>query len=536
MAPRFLRRTLAVGSFLAAPGAASAGSFIPLGEFPGGDVLSFAQGVSDDGRVVVGSSQITAGQNYRAFRWTFEEGIVDLGRLRPTDARTFASGVSPDGSVVVGSSGHSDGRDAFAWTEATGMVALPNLPGGEQNPLGTANEAVATTSDGLAAIGRSGATAVLWPAPGGVLGLAPSFSHANAISEDGGVIVGWTSANGWRRVGAGPIELLPLRVATDVSSDGSVIVGRCGVFPCRDRAALWSGASGLIDAGVLVAGDRFSTFNAVSGDGSVAVGFNGFPVEIASTNDAVVWDAANGLRRLGDALVEDFGIDLGEWRPINAMSISSDGLAIAGAAVDPAGRVQAFVALLRPQCSDGIDNDRDGAADLEDPACAGDPERDGEIPRPVPVAGSRLVLPSKQPRNARFRASLEAPEAEIAAHDPTREPTAVAVRVEGGGDGVVALETARWRRLAHGFAYRDPHGAITHVRILAGGGIRLTGSSSALFGSGSGSAEAVEVQLLVGGDAFCALFADETGATIRRRRGVLLAIDAMPPESCDPAF
>jgi probable HAF family extracellular repeat protein len=534
VAPRLLRPTLLLGALLAAPGIAPAGTFIPLGELPGGDVLSIAGGLSDDGGVVAGLSRITAGQSFRAFRWTFEEGLVDLGLLRDTDSRSFANGVSPDGRVVVGSSGDFDGTDAFAWTETTGMVALPNIPGGEQNPLGTTNEAIATTPDGSTVVGRSGATAVVWPAAGGVLALAPSFSHANALTEDASVVVGWTRANGFRRLGAGPIELLPLRVATDVSSDGSVIVGRCGVFPCSGRAALWSEASGLVDAGALE-GDAFSTFNAVSGDGRVAVGFSGFPDETASTNDAVVWDAANGLRSLGDVLVEDFGIDLGGWRPINATAISPDGLAVAGAAVDAAGRVEAFVALLRPQCSDGIDNDRDGAVDLEDATCAGDPERDGEAPRPVPVAGRRLLLVAMPARSARLQASLAAPPAEIAPHDPTREPTAVVVRSADGTaeSGVLDLETTRWRRLRRGFEYHDPHGAISYARILPDGRIHLAGRSRALA---PGSVEGVEVQLLLGGDAFCALFAEETGATIRSRRGVFLALDAHAPEGCDPRF
>jgi uncharacterized membrane protein len=183
--------------------------------------------------------------------------------------------------------------------------------------------------------------------------LAPHFSNANAISPDGSVIVGWTSSNGWRNVGAEPVEILPLRLASDVSNDGAVVAGRCGGFECRDQAALWSQATGLVAAGLLSDEHEFSNFNAVSGDGSVAVGWSGFAVAVFEGNLRAIWDEADGLRSLRDALATDHGIDLGGWIPVTVEAIASDGLSLAGAALAPDGRIEAFVVLLRPQCSDG---------------------------------------------------------------------------------------------------------------------------------------------------------------------------------------
>jgi hypothetical protein len=101
---------------------------------------------------------------------------------------------------------------------------------------------------------------------------------------------------------------------------------------------------------------------------------------------------------------------------------------------------------------------------------------------------------------------------------------------------VLDLETTRWRRLRRGFEYHDPDGAVSYARILPDARIRLAGRSRALAPVASGSVEGVGVQLLLGGDAFCALFAEETGVTIRSRRGVFLALDARAPEGCDPGF
>jgi probable HAF family extracellular repeat protein len=541
----------AAAVLLASVAVARGGTFIPLGQFPGGDVDSLPRGVSDEGRVVVGYSRIFS-QNFAAFRWTFEEGMVDLGGLTSTDSRVFAHGVNADGSVIVGSSGHFGGRDGFLWTEATGMLGLPNIPGGDQNPLGNINEAIAATPDGATIVGRSGAMAALWPGGGGVVELASNFTHANSISDDGQVIVGWTSGNGWRSDGFG-FELLPLRVATDVSADGSVVVGRCrsADFNCPDEAALWSTAGGKVPAGLLRDGDSFSSFEAVSGDGAVAVGWSGSNSQVHVQNAAIIWDEENGLRSLEDALVDDYGIDLGGWRPIIASAISREGMSIAGAAVDASGRIQAFVALLRPQCSDGIDNDGDGDVDLDDGACDGDPEGDLEDLNSVPVPGRYVYLVSKDtrshPRRGRpkrratiFGAAIQTPADEILAHDPTVEPTAVVVRGVGGAStGVINLEPDFWSRSDKGLVYREPSGSSGSIRwvfIHSNGSVRLGGRGDAFSPVAADSADGVGVKLRMGDDTYCARFADETNARIWSKRGTFIAIGADAPEGCEPVL
>jgi probable HAF family extracellular repeat protein len=84
---------------------------------------SEAYGVSADGAVVVGGARNAAGQ-WRAFRWTVDGGMQDLGTL-PGGYDSFANAVSADGSVVVGWARNADWQwRAFRWTASGGMENL----------------------------------------------------------------------------------------------------------------------------------------------------------------------------------------------------------------------------------------------------------------------------------------------------------------------------------------------------------------------------------------------------------------------------
>jgi probable HAF family extracellular repeat protein len=86
-----------------------------LGVLPGGN-YSRANAVSADGTVVVGVSNSSSGT--RAFRWTRETGMVELG---PGESL----GVSADGNVIVGYAYDSNNLEyAFRWTPTTGFQPL----------------------------------------------------------------------------------------------------------------------------------------------------------------------------------------------------------------------------------------------------------------------------------------------------------------------------------------------------------------------------------------------------------------------------
>ena len=86
-----------------------------LGDLPGGTFFSVAHAVSADGLVVVGQSNVTNGRE--AFRWTQSTGMVSLGTIGPTNPSSpnpssVAVAVNADGTVIVGqSSNHTGGLD-----------------------------------------------------------------------------------------------------------------------------------------------------------------------------------------------------------------------------------------------------------------------------------------------------------------------------------------------------------------------------------------------------------------------------------------
>ena len=105
---------------------------------------SFANGVSDDGSVIVGFA------NGTAYRWTAANGLQDLGTL-PGFTSSVAEGVSADGTVVVGSA-FNDGQSicrAFRWSQSTGMQEIAVVPGA------VSSCALAVSADGSYVAGYS---------------------------------------------------------------------------------------------------------------------------------------------------------------------------------------------------------------------------------------------------------------------------------------------------------------------------------------------------------------------------------------------
>ena len=104
----------------------SAGAITGLG-FLTGDSSSIAFGISTDGSVVVGSSEILGTARSEAFRWQGGT-MTGLGYLTGGN-RSHALGTNADGSVVVGyGSSNSRQEEAFRWLGGT-MTGLGVLPG-----------------------------------------------------------------------------------------------------------------------------------------------------------------------------------------------------------------------------------------------------------------------------------------------------------------------------------------------------------------------------------------------------------------------
>ncbi|QOC23214.1 hypothetical protein IC757_03415 [Wenzhouxiangella sp. AB-CW3] len=113
--------------------------------------LRFAQACNADCSLIVGGDQVDLDPDHPNYRepwyWTEAHGAVYLGM--PTDAHLVgmapatAWDVSSDGSVIVGSYvvenpwDEPSGTRAFIWTEATGLVVVPDLLAA--NDLGDTN-------------------------------------------------------------------------------------------------------------------------------------------------------------------------------------------------------------------------------------------------------------------------------------------------------------------------------------------------------------------------------------------------------------
>jgi probable HAF family extracellular repeat protein len=249
--------------------------------------------------------------------------LIPLGSLPGSSTSFIVKGLSPNGQWVVGFSESAEGTQAVVWSEATGLIALGDLPGGEFLSMG---EAVA---DNGTVVGRGHSANVCtdcsnpweafrWTSSGGMVGMGDlpggSFwSEATGISADGTVIVGrgnhgpqigapWHEAWRWTaQTGMVPLGRLyqeGYSYADGVSADGSVVVGESRNFGFYPEPFRWQ--NGIMTAlGYLEPHHDYGYARAVSGDGQTVVGFS---TEFGSgePNHAFRWTAETGMTYLGD--------------------------------------------------------------------------------------------------------------------------------------------------------------------------------------------------------------------------------------------
>ncbi len=360
---------LFVAAFVTSAQTTSAASFTPIGRV---GVRSSAFGVSADGSTVAGSFADSRGRSVGSFVWSSANGLQDLGILPGGTSQQFALGISPDGATVVGSNATATGSEAFAWDAEAGTRGLGMLPGSLNST------ARAVSNDGSVIVGEDGGQdpldptslrAVIWEAGRGVRalgdlpGVEPIWSSATDVSADGTVVVGWGTSgepgtltiereafiwdvsNGMRGLGGLPGQPAISR-ATAISRDGATVVGYARVEglsgPDYDEPFVWDAARGMRSLGAF-AGARVSVPLDVSDGGSTVVGYMPFP--FAGTDLALIWAEESGPQRV-DFLLQSLGIDLAGWRLERANGISADGTTIVGTGIDPSGQRQAWIAVI----------------------------------------------------------------------------------------------------------------------------------------------------------------------------------------------
>jgi len=214
---------------------------------------SLARAVSADGSVTVGHVL------NKAIRHTTAGGIQYLGTLAP-ELASYALGVSGDGAVITGYGATSAGPRAFRWTQDSGMVNIGSIAGGANDSMG-----LDVSADGSTIVGWSGSPggtqAVLWNPDNSIVQLgflSPSHlqSRALGVSLGGAFVVGtsltssgyraflWDSDNGMRDLKAILTSEYGLNLsgwtlleAIGISDDGLTIAGN-GVNP-QGRNEAW---------------------------------------------------------------------------------------------------------------------------------------------------------------------------------------------------------------------------------------------------------------------------------------------------------
>lgn len=356
-----------------------AASFQGLGNVSQQWFESQAYGVSADGSAVTGWSYSGDEFGYltwEAFLWTPGSGIEGLGFLEGGPYhRSGANAISADGSAAVGFSISANSMvEAFRWTASTEMQPLGDLEGGSFE-----SQAFGVSGDGSVVVGygisTNGQEAFRWAAAGGMQGLGDLsggdyLSNAYGVSADGSVVVGFGTWGAWWAdqqeafrwtAAAGMVGLGHLPGGADssrgygVSADGSTVVGWSASANSAHEAFRWTASTGMHGLGDLPGGLFDSWALAASGDGAIIVGTS--LSDAPNGNEAFIWDAAHGMRKLKTVLQADYGLDLTGWTPEMAYAISADGRAIAGWGWNPDGWREAWLAVMPPILRGDVDCD-----------------------------------------------------------------------------------------------------------------------------------------------------------------------------------
>ena len=305
-----------------------------------------------DGTTVVGTVGASGGPpnclpggvimgNPEAFLWTAARGIRGLGFL-PGYHRSCALAVSLDGTVVVGTSTRAVAfspnlglAQAFIWTEASGMRALPALPGD------TDSWATAATPDAAVVVGISSgseAQLVTWSAGNAPVALAgtqvkgfilpPVF-----VSSDASVVVAavWDDGN----TGSVPIGSEPIRwkvgegttrlgfpigatdgIVTGLSADGKKVVGLGDTSSGGSNTFMWTEAGGMQSLFTLPIGWS----SVVSPDAPSVLANGPGPLPLA-------WNSVRGLHPLFDVVPKTFSA---RCHVATVTAMSADGKLVGG--------------------------------------------------------------------------------------------------------------------------------------------------------------------------------------------------------------
>ncbi|MDD2767284.1 MAG: hypothetical protein PHT19_01040 [Methylococcus sp.] len=256
--------------------------FTGIGFLPGGQ-QSIAASVSRDGALVGGTAASASGDSY-AIRWsTKSKKLKNFGIPKNYTGSTIAA-ISGGGKVMVGS----------AYDMSAGTMQAVKWNGGKSKAMGYLSggffsRADAVSENGSVIVGTSttpdGFRAYRWTKKLGMVDLGDlGGSHASVgwgVSADGKVAVGFTSTpetdnNAFRWTQDGGMVALGNAPGSDgsganrISADGNVTVGYCTSGNLQ-QACRWIGLQAAQGLSTLSGYDN-TILTSTSGDGSIATG------------------------------------------------------------------------------------------------------------------------------------------------------------------------------------------------------------------------------------------------------------------------
>lgn len=305
----------------------SSGSTTRAQEFKVVDAFNFAAAMSGNGKYFVSGSR----------RMDLESNVVEIGYLQG-GIRDYTSTrvVNFDGSVCAGYSYSALGREAFVWTEETGIVGLGFA----------VTRVTGVSDDGLAIVGQLDweydDAPFYWSAATGVVQLSDA-RYANGLSADGTVAMGiaditsggftWTLADGYEETPRLHGSYSPPSDQIALSADGTTIVGKSYYEAFR-----WTEANGLVYLGDMSADpNRSSHAHDTSADGSVVVGSADSDSTYGTnpSREAFIWTEVEGMQSL-NTLLMDAGVELGGLKFETVLFVSDDGRKMLVETRDPA--------------------------------------------------------------------------------------------------------------------------------------------------------------------------------------------------------
>jgi uncharacterized membrane protein len=206
--------------------------------------------------------------------------------------------------VVVG--GNND--RGWRWTQGTGQVSLPLLPGA----LSNYNPALGVSADGRYVVGQ---------------GRASVGYRAYRYDATDGSIAALPASVGGTVVDAGRA----------ISPDGQIVAGSA-----HDKLGRWT--NGVLDVAASNSSGTYIRYQ-MTDDGSTIVGS---AIISATVDQGIIWDATHGLREIKQALTADYGLGpaMTGWTFTAVNDISGDGKALVGTGTDPNGFTQAFLVIV----------------------------------------------------------------------------------------------------------------------------------------------------------------------------------------------